>query len=63
MPEEWKQLLKNSNISSNEQIQNPEAVINACVFYHMHKDNAVQSKFMYSSDKSRIYFELKYFFL
>lgn len=51
MPEEWKITLQNSSITLNEQIQNPQAVIDALEFYH-NKTNNIFSKFMYPSDKN-----------
>jgi hypothetical protein len=51
MPEEWKITLKNSSITLNEQLQNPQAVIDALDFYH-HQTNHSLSKYMYPSDKN-----------
>lgn len=51
MPEEWKLTLQNSSITLNEQLQNPQAVIDALDFYH-HQHNSSLSKYMYPSDKS-----------
>lgn len=60
MPEEWKITLQNSSITLNEQLQNPQAVIDALDFYH-HQHNNSLSKYMYSSDKS-ISFLIKLFY-
>ena len=54
MPDEWKITLQNSTITINERIQNPQAVIDALDFYHHQKHINSLSKYMYSSDKSKI---------
>ena len=51
MPEEWKITLQNSSITLNEQLENPQAVIDALDFYH-HQHNSSLSKYMYPSDKN-----------
>ena len=51
MPEEWKITLQNSSITLNEQLENPQAVIDALDFYH-HQHNTSLSKYMYPSDKN-----------
>ena len=52
MPELWSSLLQNSKITKQEQKDNPQAVIDALDFYQ-HSANKRESKFMYSSCKSK----------
>lgn len=52
MPELWSCLLQNSKITIQEQKENPQAVIDALDFYQ-HSAQKRESKFMYSSYKSR----------
>jgi hypothetical protein len=52
MPEIWSSLLQNSKITKQEQKQNPQAVIHALDFYQ-HAAQKRESKFMYSSYKSK----------
>lgn len=53
MPELWSSLLQSSKITKQEQKQNPQAVIDALDFYQ-HSAHKRESKFMYSSCKSKI---------
>ncbi len=52
MPEIWSSLLQHSKITKQEQKQNPQAVIHALDFYQ-HAAQKRESKFMYSSYKSK----------
>lgn len=52
MPEEWKINLQKSSLTLNEKLQNPQAVIDALDFYDYQLKNS-NSKYMYSSDKSK----------
>ena len=68
MPELWSSLLQSSRITKQEQKQNPQAVIDALDFYQ-HAAQKRESKFMYSTCKSRVFiqtessFDNSYFFL
>ena len=57
MPELWSSLLHHSNITKQEQKQNPQAVIDALDFYQ-HAAHKRESKFMYSSCKSTHFYYL-----
>lgn len=47
LPPEWVKMLKEANISKNEQKKNPQAVVQAIDFYeHNIKDNATHAKFL-----------------
>jgi hypothetical protein len=63
MPELWSSLLQQSKITKQEQKENPQAVIDALDFYQ-HAAHKRESKFMYSSCKSKfsqaILIEIKY---
>jgi len=63
MPEEWKQTLQNSSITITERLQNPQAVIEALEFYHYHQNKNTINKYMYSSEKSNIFFYIFVFYL
>jgi hypothetical protein len=52
MPDIWSSLLQHSKITKQEQKQNPQAVIHALDFYQ-HAAHKRESKFMYSSYKSK----------
>ncbi len=54
MPEIWSSLLQHSKITKQEQKQNPQAVIHALDFYQ-HAAQKRESKFMYSSYKSKLF--------
>jgi hypothetical protein len=60
MPEIWSSLLQHSKITKQEQKQNPQAVIHALDFYQ-HAAHKRESKFMYSSYKSKKFIEKKNF--
>ncbi len=55
MPELWSSLLQHSKITKQEQKQNPQAVIDALDFYQ-HAAHKRESKFMYSTCKSKFLF-------
>ena len=54
MLELWSSLLQHSKITKQEQKQNPQAVIDALDFYQ-HAAHKRESKFMYSSCKSKLF--------
>lgn len=62
MPELWFSLLQSSKITKQEQKENPQAVLDALDFYQ----NAAkkrESKFMYSSCKSKRFSNIELFYL
>lgn len=55
MPNEWSIYLQKSSLTFTEKMQNPQAVIDALEFFDSQMKNS-SSKYMYSSDKSKLVF-------